>query len=536
MDEGRMLLVVNPTARHGETEALLPVIEKLLASLPHDTVLTEHVGHATDIVAQAEGYDVVVAAGGDGTVHEILNGLMRHPAGSRPILGLLPTGSGNDTRRMLGVSTDLAQAALELSTGRRRSFDVGVCNGVYFNNSFAAGLDAKVTAKAVEYKVTKKRDGLWLYLTALLHVLFNELDPFDVTLSFDGEEPARVTTLILAATNGPTYGGGPARRRPVRGVHDRPAVPPGGAVAPSVRDRGQAHEDEGRAHVPAHLGGHRVGRATACSDRRRGPARAPLRDIDAAGRHHLHRPEGVGVSGLAPHFAPIIALIVAYAIGSIPWAYLIVKWVAGEDISAHGSGNIGAMNVKRTTGSWGWFAVATLADMSKGFAPALLAKAWVAGPGLDWTFIVRPWGETLRSVDSLWWANPVFYIPLAAVLGAVLGHNYSMWMAIAQRKFTRTGKGLATGAGALLAYDWRYFAIVVVVGLATIAISRYMMAGQVAAAVSLPVGALALQSPDWWFALGMGVIVYWAHHKRFIGMLKGHEPKFYTKDAMGPRG
>lgn len=208
MSEGRMLLIVNPAARHGETKALIPVIEQLLGSVPHDTVMTEHTGHAADLAGAATGYDVVVAVGGDGTVHEVLNGLMTQPAESRPVLGLLPTGSGNDTRRTLGVSTDLAQAAIELTTGRRRTFDVGVCNGLYFNNSFAAGLDAKVTAKAVEYKVTKKRDGLWLYLTALLHVLFNELDPFDVSLSFDGEEPRRVTTLIMAATNGPTYGGG----------------------------------------------------------------------------------------------------------------------------------------------------------------------------------------------------------------------------------------------------------------------------------------------------------------------------------------
>jgi YegS/Rv2252/BmrU family lipid kinase len=186
----------------------MPVIERLLQNLPHDTVVTERIGHAAEIAAGARGYDVITAAGGDGTVHEVLNGLMAHPAGDRPALGLLPTGSGNDTRRTLGVSTDLSQAALELSTGERRRFDVGVCNGTYFNNSFAAGLDAKVTAKAVEYKITKRRDGLWLYLTSLLHVLFNELDPFDVTLAFDGGEASPVSTLILAATNGPTYGGG----------------------------------------------------------------------------------------------------------------------------------------------------------------------------------------------------------------------------------------------------------------------------------------------------------------------------------------
>ena len=120
--------------------------------------------------------------------------------------------------------------------------------------------------------------------------------------------------------------------------------------------------------------------------------------------------------------------------------------------------------------------------------------------------------------------------------GRVFGHNYSCWMALIKRHFTRTGKGLATGAGALLAYDWRYFVAVVVVGLLVIAITRYMMAGQVAAAITLPVTALLLGSPDWPFALAMGAFVYAAHHKRFVGMLQGKEPKLYINDRMGPRG
>jgi diacylglycerol kinase family enzyme len=85
---------------------------------------------------------------------------------------------------------------------------VGVCNGVYFNNSFAAGLDAKVTAKAVEYKITTGRSGLWLYLTALLYVLFNDLDSFPLRVAWDGADPVCLDTLIIAVTNGPTYGGG----------------------------------------------------------------------------------------------------------------------------------------------------------------------------------------------------------------------------------------------------------------------------------------------------------------------------------------
>ncbi len=234
--------------------------------------------------------------------------------------------------------------------------------------------------------------------------------------------------------------------------------------------------------------------------------------------------------------AVAIALALAYMIGSIPFAYIIVKAVTGEDVTAHGTGNVGSMNVRRTTGSWGWFVVAVLGDGFKGLIPTFAAKYWVVGGAGLVATAIQPWGVTLQSISSIWWTNPVFYVPMAAVAGCVFGHNYSCWMALIKRRFARTGKGLATGAGALLAYDWRYFVIVVAVGLSVIAITRYMMAGQVAAAAALPIAALALGSPDWPFALLMGLVVYAAHHRRFVGMLRGDEPKLYINDKMGPRG
>lgn len=244
---------------------------------------------------------------------------------------------------------------------------------------------------------------------------------------------------------------------------------------------------------------------------------------------------------MTPILAPGIALAVAawlaaYLIGSIPWAYVIVRTVTGEDVTEHGTGNVGAMNVRRSTGSWAWFAVAMVADGFKGLLPVLAAKLLISGTPLDWAMALRPWGSTLASLDVRWATLPVLYVPMAAVFGAVLGHNYSVWMALLKRRLTRTGKGLATGAGALLAYDWRYFVAVVVVGLAVIAMTRYMMAGQVAAALALPITAMALRSPDWPFALLMGLLVYAAHHRRFLGLLRGEEPKMYVKDRMGPRG
>lgn len=224
-----------------------------------------------------------------------------------------------------------------------------------------------------------------------------------------------------------------------------------------------------------------------------------------------------------------ITLVGAYLVGSIPFAYLIVKHVTGEDITAHGTGNVGAMNVRRSTGSWGWFTAAMVADALKGIVPTAAAKT--LGFSVMSTLMV-PTGTMLGAGGVI---RSLGFLSMAAVAGAVLGHNYSLWMAL-RRGFKRTGKGLATGGGALLAYDWRYFVAVVVVGLLFIALTRYMMAGQVAAALTLPITALLLQSPDWPFALVMGLVVYAAHHRRFMGLLAGREPKLYVNDRMGPRG
>jgi glycerol-3-phosphate acyltransferase PlsY len=232
----------------------------------------------------------------------------------------------------------------------------------------------------------------------------------------------------------------------------------------------------------------------------------------------------------------LVTFFAAYLVGSIPFAYLIVRGVTGEDITAHGTGNVGSMNVRRTTGSWGWFALAVLGDGMKGMVPTLIAKAWTLGVPVFSAAAFKPWALTLVSVNTIWWQQPLFWVPMAAVAGSVLGHNYSIWMALMKRGFHRTGKGLATGAGALLAYDWRYFVAVVVVGLSVIALTRYMMAGQVAAAITLPIAALALGAVDWAFALVMGAVVYAAHHKRFMGLLAGREPKLYIDDGSGPRG
>ena len=238
--------------------------------------------------------------------------------------------------------------------------------------------------------------------------------------------------------------------------------------------------------------------------------------------------------GLTYGLTAVVVLLTSYAAGSIPFAYFIVKRVTGEDITEHGTGNVGSMNVRRTTGSWGWFVVAVCADGLKGLVPVLLAKAAMGGLTVAW--LVTPVGVSVGTGGHANLARWFLLVPQAAVLGCVVGHNYSMWMAFIEHRFSRTGKGLATGAGALLAYDWRYLLAALVIALLVIAVTRYMLAGQVAAAFALPVAALVLRSPDWPFALLMGALVYAAHHRRFMGLLQGKEPKLYVNDRMGPRG
>jgi acyl phosphate:glycerol-3-phosphate acyltransferase len=229
------------------------------------------------------------------------------------------------------------------------------------------------------------------------------------------------------------------------------------------------------------------------------------------------------------------ALVGSYLLGSVPVAYVIVKLVSGEDITRHGTGNVGSMNVRRTTGSWTWFSLAVLGDGLKGLLPVVLAKGAAGGFAIAWILTPAGVGAGALGYDgpSAAWA---LLLPEAALLGSVLGHNYSAWMALIERRFAQSGKGLATGAGALLAYDWRYFLAVLLVGLAVIALTRYFMAGQVAATLTLPATAIVLRSPDWPFALVMAAIVYAAHHRRFVGMLQGREPKLYRNDRSERRG
>ncbi len=108
----KVKMIFNPIANLGRATTWLPPCNP---SCQKEAIVSEtaYPNHAKEIARQAadQNYDLVVAMGGDGTVHEVLNGLMEAPVDHRPALGIVPTGSGNDFSFMMGVTHD-PQAAL----------------------------------------------------------------------------------------------------------------------------------------------------------------------------------------------------------------------------------------------------------------------------------------------------------------------------------------------------------------------------------------------------------------------------------------
>ena len=158
------LILVNPRARRaGNPHWLHPVrvvlAERYQVDVAHPASSAETERLARD--AAARGVTLVVAAGGDGTIHAVANGL----AGSRSSLGLIPLGTANDLARELGVAGDLAAAARALADGRRRLVDLGRVTGRRFLTVGGLGL---VSASALSVTRAKERSPLSRRIATLL--------------------------------------------------------------------------------------------------------------------------------------------------------------------------------------------------------------------------------------------------------------------------------------------------------------------------------------------------------------------------------
>lgn len=210
--EGKTLLVVNPAAKRGHgAEAgryALRALRQELGVFAVDVVNTDASGRAASIAADAGGYDNVVALGGDGVVHEVLNGLMQIERADRPAIGVIPVGSGNDYARSLGMPMKLDAAIAALVAAQPKTVDVGSCNGEYFDETLSFGLDAAVALGTVVWRRRLHISGAPLYLASGIDQMLFHLDTYRFRALLDGEREIAGDMVMLAVQQGPTYGGG----------------------------------------------------------------------------------------------------------------------------------------------------------------------------------------------------------------------------------------------------------------------------------------------------------------------------------------
>jgi diacylglycerol kinase (ATP) len=212
----RYKVIVNPISGRGAGESAFPLLNHQLRAygLDFDLVRTERPWHAAELAqgAVSDGYDIVVAVGGDGTANEVLNGLMlakRSGAGTA-VLGLIGVGRGNDLAFGMGVPSGLEIGQRILHQNHRQTVDVGIVTGGmfpqgrFFGNGVGIGFDAVVGFEAVKMK---RIQGFLNYFLAALKTIFLYYQAPLVRIEYNGETMEQFS-LMVSIMNGRRMGGG----------------------------------------------------------------------------------------------------------------------------------------------------------------------------------------------------------------------------------------------------------------------------------------------------------------------------------------
>jgi glycerol-3-phosphate acyltransferase PlsY len=196
-----------------------------------------------------------------------------------------------------------------------------------------------------------------------------------------------------------------------------------------------------------------------------------------------------------------LCVLGGYLAGSIPSAIIVSRLMGLPDPRSYGSGNIGATNVLRSGSRAA--ALATLAgDVAKGWLAVLVAR--LLGLPLEWIALVG--------------------------FCAFLGHLFPVWLRF------NGGKGVATAAAVLIAFDWRVGLAAIIVWLATALLTRYSSLAGITAALFAPVAAWYVGGvgPVLWAVAAMGVLIVIRHHANIRKLLRGEEGRIGEKKAPPP--
>jgi len=202
-------VILNPYSNRWNSQKRWPEVESALkaAGVDFDLVVSQKKGQIVELAEQAvrEKFLPVIVAGGDGSLGDAANGIMRaaQPKNGQTVpLGIMPTGSANDLVYALGLPTDLNEAARVIAAGKTRAMDLGKLNDHYFVNNSAAGLEPYVTIKHEKIHWIK---GMARYLVAAVQAIMDKPEWYG-NVKWDGDEFNGKISLISIG-NGRRTGG-----------------------------------------------------------------------------------------------------------------------------------------------------------------------------------------------------------------------------------------------------------------------------------------------------------------------------------------
>ena len=199
-DKKRIRFIINPLSGVRKRMSIENLIQKELDKIKFDYEIayTEYAGHATELATEAvkEGFDIVVAVGGDGSVNEVAKSLI----GTNTALGIVPAGSGNGFAMHLGWGRDIATVIRSLGESTVETFDSCLINDRPFINLAGVGFEAKV----VDYMHCVKKRGFQAYVKAFFkHLFVYKFKHYHIKID---DEIFETEALTITVANAPMYG------------------------------------------------------------------------------------------------------------------------------------------------------------------------------------------------------------------------------------------------------------------------------------------------------------------------------------------